>query len=339
MAMNGQGGAPLIWLLIDGRAGNESQCRGVADALRLQMGYRIQVQDLEYNAKGALPNFIIGASFGGLTASSRVNLVPPWPDLVIAAGRRSAPVARNIKASNGGRTFLAQIMYPGDAGTDEFDLIAVPSHDRFPGGPNVLRITGAPHRVTERTLAAAKGDWSERLEHLPAPRIALIVGGSTKRRTFTEAMAAELGGMANAMAADAGGSLMVTTSRRTGDGPADALASQLTVAHVMYRWGRGSSDSGQAFDENPYMGYLAMADGVVVTGDSVSMCSEACATEGPVYIFAPKKATTLKHGRLHRELFDAGHARPFEGKFEAWSHPRLNAAGQIADEIRRRMGF
>jgi mitochondrial fission protein ELM1 len=36
---------------------------------------------------------------------------------------------------------------------------------------------------------------------------------------------------------------------------------------------------------NPYLGLLALADAIVVTSDSVSMVSEACATGRPVHVF------------------------------------------------------
>lgn len=323
-------GTPTIWLLIDDRAGNQSQCLGVGEAL----GLRYEIRDLEYTAAAALPNFVMGKTFGGLTASSRVNLVEPWPDLIIAAGRRCSPVARHIKDKNDGNTFLVQIMYPGDTGMDEFDLVCTPRHDAIPNGPKILQITGAPHRVTPERLKTAREDWQDRLGHLPGPRIALIVGGSTKRRKFTDQMARELGAAANAMAQQAGGSLMVTTSRRSDD-TADALIEQLDVPKHVFKWG----DEG----ENPYLGYLAMADGVIVTGDSVSMCSEAAATPGPLWIYAPKKLTIHKHGSLHKQLYDGGYAKPFDPAgaltFETWQHPPLNAAFDIAAEIKKRLGL
>jgi hypothetical protein len=37
--------------------------------------------------------------------------------------------------------------------------------------------------------------------------------------------------------------------------------------------------------ENPYFGFLGLADSIIVTGDSMSMVAEACATRKPVYIF------------------------------------------------------
>lgn len=321
---------PNVWLLIDDRAGNRSQVMGVARAL----GLRYQIQELEYTAAGALPNLALGASFHGLTKNSRINLCPPWPDLVIAAGRRTAPPARYIKEKSKGETFLCQIMYPGETGIEDFDLVAVPRHDNLPKQDNFLPITGAPHQVTPERLAEAAGEWSERLSPLPSPRIALIVGGSTKRRKFTPELARQLGEKAAAMARDAGGSLMVTTSRRTEPEAAEALVAALEgVPSHVFRWG----DEG----DNPYFGYLAMADAVIVTGDSVSMCTEACAVPKPVYIWAPRKLTVHKHAQLHKDLFAQGYARPLDeaAALEPWEHDPLNAATEIAAEIKKRLGL
>ena len=318
---------PVVWALIDDRAGNRSQCLGVADALGLD--YR--AREIGYGPLASLPNVLLGASFAGLNAGSRAGFSPPWPDLVIAAGRRAAPVARKIRRLGGGNVFLAQVMHPG-AGAGEFGLIAQPRHDRAGSGANVLPITGAPHRLTPERLAEEAERWRGRFDGLPKPWIALIVGGSTRRRNFTTAMARELGARASKMALLAGGSLLVTTSRRTGDAADTLIDAVSTPAHV-HRW----EDSGG--EDNPYHGYLALADGVIVTGDSVSMCSEACAGTGPVHIFAPAALITPKHARLHAGLYEQGYARPLADTFETWSHPPLNPAREVAAEIRKRLGL
>ena len=319
--------APRIWALADDRAGNRSQCLGVAEALGLDFA----VRDLAYNATAALPNFIIGPSFAGLTADSRVHLTPPWPDVVISAGRRTAPVARQIKKLSGGKTFLVQLMHPGNSGTDEFDLIAVPGHDVVAERPNLIRTIGAAHRVTCAGLKKAAEGWRDRFADLPRPWVALIVGGSTRRRQFTDDMARELGRKASRVAAAAGGgSLLISTSRRTGDA-AETLLAEISVPRYVFKWGEEG--------ENPYFGYLGSADAIVVTGDSVSMCSEACAAPKPVFIYAPDALTTPKHGRLHAELYEKGYARPLGESLETWTHPPLNAALDVAKEIHRRLPF
>src|SRR5262245_16456331 len=118
-----------IWVLTDDRAGNVAQALGVAEAL----GRPFTVKDIRYTPLAKLP--LQGASVLGLTGESRMTLAPPWPGLVIAAGRRTAPVARWIKRQSDGRTRIVQIMYPGRRAAADFDLIAVPRHDcELPGG-------------------------------------------------------------------------------------------------------------------------------------------------------------------------------------------------------------
>jgi len=312
----------LIWLLLDDRAGNRSQCLGVADAL----GLPYQIRELTYGLRGKLPNMLLGASFAGLTSENASLLTPPWPDLVIAAGRRTASVARQIKHLSDGKTRIVQVMWPGGRGSDAFDLIAVPNHDNETPRANTIQITGAPHGITPEFLGSEKARGLASIAHLPEPRIALIVGGSTKNRIFTPGMGVKLGTMASNLAQSANGSLLVTTSRRTGDA-ADALIKSISAPAQIHRWG----DHG----ENPYTTYLASADAIIVTGDSMSMCSEACSGTGPVYIYAPDPLITPKHKRLHEELIGLGYARRFDGTFEAWQHKPLNAANDVAAAIHK----
>lgn len=311
-----------IWVLADDRAGNVGQCLGVAEALARPF----TVKSIRYDRLGRLPNPLRGASLLGVNAESRAVLTAPWPKLVIAAGRRTAPVARWIKRRCG--ALLVQIMDPGPGGRRDFDLIAVPGHDgKRLGGANVLPILGAPHRVTAAKLAEAAAQWRDRFAALPRPWIGLIVGGSTKNRTFTPAMARDLGERAAALAASAGGSVLVTTSRRTGAEAEAALLAALPEPRFVHSW--------QAGGDNPYFGFLGLADALVVTGDSVSMACEACATAAPVYLFAPADLVAPKHARLHAQLYGRGLARPLEagGRLQEWHHPPLNAAQDIAAAI------
>jgi len=325
-----QGENARVWLLIDDRAGNKSQVLGVARAL----GLPFEIKNIEYTAAAALPNYMLMASFSMLSRQCRVNLAAPWPDIVIAAGRRTAPVARRIKELSKDQTKLVQIMHPGSTGEEDFTLIAVPRHDGMDEADNRFTMTGAPHGVTAQSLAEANQIWAGRFDHLPKPHVALIVGGDTKRKKFTLAMAQELGERAAKLARDAGGSLLVTTSRRSTPEATAALVEALgDVPANVFKWG----DEG----DNPYMGYLAQADHIIVTGDSVSMCSEACATGRPVYIFAPKKMISHKHAKLHKDLYAKGYARPLEEaeSLDDWSHEPLNAAFEVATEIRQRLGL
>jgi mitochondrial fission protein ELM1 len=312
-----------VWVLADDRAGNVGQCLGVAEALEMPF----EIKEVRYGRLGGLPNLLRGASLTGVTPQTIQALTPPWPRIVIAAGRRTAPVARWIKRRSG--AFLAQIMDPGPGGRGEFDLIAVPNHDGGTlVGANVLAVTGAPHRVTRTKLAEAAALWTPRFAALPRPWVAVIVGGSTRRRPFTEDMAGQLGARVAALAPH--GSLLVTTSRRTGQKPEQSLLAAMPKPGFLHRWGQAG--------DNPYFGFLALADALVVTGDSVSMACEACGTDKPVYLYSPPGWVVTKHARLHAELFAAGFARALEDgtRLESWTHPALNAAQDIAAAIKAR---
>jgi hypothetical protein len=336
----------IVWLLLDDRAGNASQVRGVAEALASRLpGLDSVEQHIRYTALGGLPNVVRGATLMGVAEASAAQLMAPWPDVVISAGRRTAPVARWIakvarKASGAKHVILAHIMNPGRVGATEFDLIAVPNHDcKLPGGDaaNVLRVVGAPHRYSSARLAAEAATWRPRFAHLPRPLIALLVGGATHQRPFPTALATELGARVAAMASAAGGSVLLTTSRRTGPAAEAALTAALQgVPTHLYVWGREaaavSTVAGNPAD-NPYGGYLALADAVVVTGDSASMCSEACAGTNAVYIAAPEGITAPKHARLHAELYARGAAKPFDGRLAPFTHAPVNAAEAIAARI------
>jgi len=318
-------GAAPVWVLADDRAGNVSQGLGVAETL----GLPFQVKTLRYGKLACLPNALRGGSLLGLDAASRAGLAAPWPRLVIAAGRRTAPVARWIKRQCGAR--LVQIMDPGFPGRAGFDLIASPAHDRPRANGNILEIVGAPHRVTPARLAAEAEIWTPRFAHLPRPWVAVIVGGATRKRPFPVEMAQVLGRRVAELASEAGGSVLLTTSRRTGPEQERALAELLPEPRWLHLFGQGG--------DNPYFGFLALADAIVVTGDSVSMCCEAAASAAPVFLWAPEGWVAAKHARLHQSLYGLGVARPLDGvtSFQAWERPRLDAAGDIAQAIRERL--
>ena len=56
------------------------------------------------------------------------------------------------------------------------------------------------------------------------------------------------------------------------------MQAPINAPSYFYRWSGANAD-------NPYMGMLAWADRLIVTGDSIAMLSEACATGKPVTMF------------------------------------------------------
>lgn len=322
--------SPKIWVLVDERRGTANQALGVAEALGQLTGVAFEVRDVCHGPLARLPNILLGASRLGMTAETAAALAPPWPDLVIAAGRRAGAVARWIKKQTKGAAKLVQIMHPGAVGAAEYDLIVAPSHDGARGA-NVMEITGAPHGIGDVALSAASERWRDHFSGFAKPTVGLILGGATIRRPFTAEDGRLLGSVAALAVKQAGGSLVVTSSPRTGealDGALAGIAAAGIEPALAYRWGGGG--------DNPYLGFIALCDALIVTGDSVSMLCEACAGSQPVYLYAPPGFVTAKHARLHRELIGGGYVRAFEGRIESWTHAKLNEAGRVAEEIKRR---
>jgi mitochondrial fission protein ELM1 len=269
-------GSPVVWVLTDDRPGNATQSIGLAD----ELGWPYERIALSFRPLIYLPNPLLGATALALQATARRRLRPPWPDLVIAAGRRTAPIARWIRDRSRGETRIVQLGRKGANPAAPFDLAVAPAHARLYPHPNRIETAGALTRINGRKLADAALQWEYLFAEHPAPRIALLVGGASQRYAFGPEVAAKLARDVREMAARAGGSVFVTTSRRTGAAATEALARELPDAAYFHEW-----SAEQQHSENPLLGYLALADVLVVTGESESMLAEASASGRSVHIY------------------------------------------------------
>ena len=314
---------PICWVVTDGKAGMENQCLGLAEALGLVPV--IKRVKLRAPWKQLSPFLLrVGNRWSLSPAGDRLD--GPPPDLLIATGRHSVSSSLAIRRMSRGHAFRVQIQDPAiDPGA--FDLVVVPRHDRL-RGPNVVVTKGALHRITPEMLAAAAENFAPRLAVLPHPRIAVLVGGSNGTYSLTPAVAERLADGLVALQRRHGGSLLVTPSRRTGIDNEAVLRRRL--AGLPGEVWDGSGD-------NPYLGYLAHADVVVVTADSVNMVCEACSTGKPVYV-VELEGGSFKFQRFHEALRADGLTRPFDGSLEHWTYPPLDDTRMVAGVIRRRLG-
>jgi len=250
--------------------------------------------------------------------------------VLIGTGRQTIAASLAVSQASNGRTFTVRIQDP-HINLKKFDLVVTPEHDQC-RGDNVFATRGALHFVTPQRLAeAARRDVMKtsapHLGDLPAPRIAVLVGGNNKYFQLTPAVAGNLAGQLRSMVRDSGGSLMLTTSRRTGKEVEAILRDQLSDLPGVIWTGEG---------ENPYLAFLALADAIVTTCDSVSMASEACTTGKPVYVF-DLPGGSAKFERFHRIMRDAGYTRPFTGALQDGWGKRLDDMSAAAHEVLRRM--
>lgn len=309
------------WVITDGRAGAENQCLGLAEAV-VDLPV-VKLVRLRHPWRELAPYFRLGRRFALSRGSS--SLSPDWPDLLITAGRQTVLPSLWICEQSGGHTFSVYIQEPGVA-AHHFDLVVVPAHDRL-RGPNVLVTQGALHRVTQDKLDQAARCFAERLRDIPQPRVAVLIGGDSSSYTFPPAQARRLALQLIQLHRDSGAGLLLTTSRRT-----SAASKQILQEHMCkvpsFFW------DGDA--ENPYLAFLALAEAIVVTCDSVSMISEACSTGKPVYVF-DLPGGSAKFDRFHRNFRHKGRTRLFAGRIESWNCQALDDTEQIAQILSQRL--
>jgi hypothetical protein len=119
-------------VLLGDKAGDNEQCLAVAEAL----GWPYDVRRLAYNRRFRRWNVRLGATLASLDRERSDALGPPWPDLVVAVGRRSVPVARWIWQQHGDATRLVQL--GGRAPLAWFDLVVTTRRYGLPDRASVV---------------------------------------------------------------------------------------------------------------------------------------------------------------------------------------------------------
>lgn len=267
---------PRTWLMLGGKAGDNTQITALAEGL----GWPFETRRLAYRKTELLTNLLAGPTLAGLVPERSDPLEPPWPELIISAGRRNEPLVRWIQREAGRENVrLVHVGRPW-ALHECFDLIVTTPQYRLPQKPHILHNELPLQRVNTGRLKAEAERWRERLAHLPGPAIAVLLGGHAGPYNFDRENGALIGWHANRMAREAGGSLLLTTSARTPAAAIEALEEQLDVPHHLHRFERF-----QPAEANPFFAFLGLAQAIIVTSDSMSMLAEAVATGKPTHIF------------------------------------------------------
>ena len=316
----------LIWTLSDGRAGIHNQVVGLAEALSRLVPCALVHKKISYKKTfDRLPSLIKTASSLMLSSDSDP-IEPPWPDIIIAAGRATLPSMRLLSKSVRAQTLLVQVQNPR-ADLQQFDLIIAPAHDALKAA-HCVSIIGSPHRVTLDVIRTAYENKQAQWDHLPRPHIAILIGGRSKSHDLDEFTAKNLAFSIKTAVKEAGGSLFLTMSRRT-----PAKARQVLIDCL-------SDMPGIIYDnrgENPYMAFLGTADIIAVSEDSVNMITEAAATGKPIFRLnlkpRPLRWAQKKFAHLYESLEENGILRPFEGRFYSYDYPPLQETEKAAQAL------
>ena len=304
------------WLLTDGAAGNLQQARALAHGL----GVAAEPIDLHPRApwRWLAPRLLAGAGQAWGTEFARRLHQPPA--LAIGCGRQGALAARLLRQRHGGRCRSVQILDPR-IDPAAFDAVVAPLHDGL-AGANVVHCLGSLTAIDAEWLQQAR-QRSAALATLPQPLTLLSVGGPTARMAMTPRWFAALAAVLEHWLERDGGSLLVSTSRRTPAWLRSALRHRF--AGVAGRQWHGPADG-----ENPYPGFLAHATRIVVSADSSNLLSEAAAVGVPVLVHGSARG---KLALLYRELLQRGHVRPLTRDYQPWTVEPLRELPRVAAQV------
>lgn len=323
---------PVCWGITDGKAGTKSQVQALAIALGLHPEMKkfplkrpwCWLPNSMYT--GSLKNFVIPYFLD----SRRDSMAAPWPEVVISCGRRAAIAAMGLKAHLIKQKVHADFIHVQDpmVEPENFDLIVAMAHDTIEG-KNVVKTPFALHSITKASLDEAARRYDHTFSHFPAPRVTVLLGGSTNKYTLTQEGMARILAVLKRMLDNTNYSLLITPSRRTGSTNIEMLTKTFADNKRVYIYDQ--------VVENPYLGMLALADALLVTNDSVNMMSEAYASGKPIYILPLPDHEGTKPAKFADMLIKAQIARPLSPTIESWKYASGNEMEKLVAEIRRRL--
>ncbi|WP_165379598.1 mitochondrial fission ELM1 family protein [Rickettsiales endosymbiont of Peranema trichophorum] len=298
-----------VWVLTDDRVGSSNQAKALASLL----GLTFEEKFLKYRK---LISFVyLHRNKLSVLEAESLDAVRDHCDveLVISSGRRASVVALGLKELNKDLKVI-QILKPAFYYSN-FDIVLLPSHDkrwwrRYPN--NVVFYDGAISYLSPDKLNSEWNRWFHSHSHEaeisaanPTKFIAVLIGGNSKGCRFSDRNIDEILSCLLEIQNNLDAYFLITCSRRTTNNHVTRLMDGLScngLKHHLY-----VPDDSNASD-NPYMAFLGGASAVIVTGDSISMCSEACATGKPVYVYARDGMVSSKHWRYIKELVKSGQA-------------------------------
>ena len=295
---------PTVWTLTDGAPGNEVQVAAVADGL----GWPTRRIDARFGGRSRWPLAERGAHLAGLEQDAEAaGLTEPWPDLLITAGRRAAPVARWIRARARGRTRVVALGPKAATPADAVDLAITPRGANLFPHPNRLETD----RPFVSTLTSERGAvaWRERIEEIPGRKLLVAIGSGTRRLGLDAGSAESLGRLVAESAADLGMSVVVSASRHADDEVFQGCLRGLGRPALVHR-----ETPDQRPEERPWRALIDASDLYVMVGLGETALAELVSTGRPVFLSPQLRGGLTPWSRLRAAVLsvivDRAQARP-----------------------------
>lgn len=221
-----------------------------------------------------------------MTPESLKEILEQTPDIILSCGAAGSGVSTLLKKKTGARNIV--ILNPGYITRDDFDLSIVPNHDVWkwlPFKSNVVTTDLALTPITSDGLARLHTGFHATDTGDRGTTIGLLVGGNNRSFRFTGAVTHALAKGVAGLCRKLDAQLCCTTSRRTPRNVDTVLECAFASRPFCRTFVKGREDR----DPTTVEKILACSDLVIVSGESISMVSEAVASGKPVVVFMPQK--------------------------------------------------
>ncbi|MEQ8517302.1 MAG: ELM1/GtrOC1 family putative glycosyltransferase, partial [Chromatocurvus sp.] len=200
---------PRTWVMLGDKRGDNGQVETIVEAL----GWPVERKFLQPLSQWVYGKPRFKPTLSHLDPARSDPLEAPWPDLILTSGRRPSMAALWVRRQSGGRSRIVLVGKPSGYLRD-FDLIVASSENQLPPFDSVVPTVLPFMQVNQAAVDAAAQAWASRLQSLPRPLVAILVGGETNPFVMDATVAHRLVAEAKRVIAD-GGTPWITTSRRT----------------------------------------------------------------------------------------------------------------------------
>ena len=307
-----------IVILNDGRAGHLNQSLAVLETIkkcRRDAGFtdentHVKIIDVKYKNRSGrailtfLALFVSHRRQGSmqhlkfaLREDSYKELMKSYADIIISCGSSSVPVNIYLKRENNAKNVV--IMKPGILGLRNFNIVIMPKHDRPRERQNVIITEGSPNLINRESMKDGLDRIRGRIKQDKKKRLGLLLGGNNPEYELTASLANKLIDGIEKSLKEFDMELLVTTSRRTPKEVEELLKKRIGINPRCKLLIIANEDNIQ----NAVGGILELSDAVLVSGESVSMVSEAASSgKNTISFDLIKKKGSTKHDRALKEL-------------------------------------
>ncbi len=316
-----------IVILSDGKQGHLNQSLALAELFkkyRTDKGIKehhteVKVVDIRFKSKIAKNILNISSLFSGkqcqgcqkclkfaLTEKSYSDLTREYADAVVSTGFSLASVNSIFRYENNSKNAVS--MKPGFLGMSKFNMVVMPRHDisSFRKRKNVMIADIAPNIVTDEYLKKSSEKIIGSLKYDNSKKtIGILFGGDNKNYYYKQDdVESVLDRIAN-VSAELDAQMLCTTSRRSSVSHENMFKEKLSGnkrCKLMVIANKKNIPDAVG-------GILSLSDVLIVSGESISMVSEAISSGKKVIIFKGSKKIDKKnkHDAFITRCQDAGY--------------------------------